>query len=264
MTRSKLRALTLGFFVTLVLVLVMSCGQASGAHNSKCPPAREQQMDLDASRMGFLGDHSFRVPQNLTAMSGFCLQLRDSVAGIGTYSRECLQGFTRQLFTSLLKRGKQQQASLCSSDASKTDFLNKLSCLSDETKIGQFHRVMDASLARYDHIKSSAVKSEFRLPTLCCSYQIFLKDLDETLNRICGTKQEANRFIKKLVTSTTGEFLNLICDDHKSIEECRASAKTRDSLRQLLEVSKRVKAGHLTPQSKSLLPPLLEILDSTT
>lgn len=246
-----------------------------GLRSSKCPKERDLEMDLCASRMGFLGDHSFVVPKNLTSMTTFCDTLKSSIGCIQNYSRECLQGFTRQLLTSLLKRGKQQYSLICLEEASRREFQRKMSCLTDD-KIDQFHLCMDASIARFEHI-AGQVRSANRLPALCCSYQIFNKDVDETLSRLCpanvgrrqggpsggGGQSETNQFVRKVVGGTAGEFFSLVCDNHRSLDECRASDKTRDSLKKLEQVTKQVRAGKVRPKSKSLIPVLLEILDNS-
>lgn len=214
--------------------------------------------------MGFLGDHSFFVPKNVTAMGPFCQNLKDSIGCIQAYSRDCLQGFTRQLLASLLKRGKQQHGLICQDESSKLDFMDKMSCLTDD-KIGQFHACMDGSIARFEFIRDR-VRPERRLPSICCSYQIFYRDVDDTLDRVCrraGAGDAANKFIHKIVGMTAGEFMSLVCDGHRSLDECRASDKTKDSLRQLEQVTKQVKQGKLAPKSKSLIPVLLDILDNS-
>uniref|UniRef100_A0A6G1SBB0 Uncharacterized protein n=1 Tax=Aceria tosichella TaxID=561515 RepID=A0A6G1SBB0_9ACAR len=238
---------------------------AASSRKSKCPQARELQLDDHAARLGFLGDHSFRVPQNLTRMGAFCGQLKESVGGIQSYARDCLQGFTRQILTTIMKRGKQQQSSICQSDSSKQDFMQRFSCLRGE-RIAAFHGCMDASVARYEFI-AKEVPTENKLPSLCCSYQIFYQDMDDTLAQLCGNGRkdsETSKFVQKFVTGTTGEFLRLVCDDHRSMDDCRSSKKTSESLKQLQEITKKVKQGKLAPQGKSLIPPLLEILDASS
>lgn len=258
------RGLVLFTILACLVAALLTPGEVTG-RKSRCPPARELQLDEHAAHLGFLGDHSFRVPQNLTRMAPFCAQLKDSVAGIQGYARDCLQGFTRQILTTLMKRGKQQQSSICQSDASKTDFMQRMSCLKGE-RVNDFHRCMDASVTRFEYI-AKEVPSENKLPALCCSYQVFFVDMEETLAQICGngrTGSEASKFVQKFVTGTTGEFLRLVCDDHRSMEDCRTSPKTRDILKQLQDLTKRVKQGKLAPRGKSLIPPLLDILDASS
>lgn len=222
-------------------------------------------MDDCASRMGFFGDPAFKVPKNQTSSQQFCQQLKDSIACIQAYSRDCLKGFSRQLMTSLLKRGKQQQSLICQDANAREDFRKRMACIVDD-KIDQLHDTIAASIARYEHIASDKVNPDTRLPGVCCSYQIFSKDLDSTLDKICGKptrKNNAHEFVHKLVGGTTGEFLGLICDGHRSLAECKSSAKTSSYLGQLEEITQRVKQGELRPRHKSLVPVLLEILDGS-
>lgn len=236
--------------------------RSASARYSRCPAKRDQEMDTCASKMGFLGDHSFTVPKNLTAMSKYCGQLKESIGCIQSYAHDCLQGFTRQLLTSLLRRGKQQYKLICSSDGSMVDFLDKMGCLSDE-KIPSFHKCMDASIARFEFIESQA-RPERRLPGVCCSYQIFNRDIDTTLSIICGpNSSNTGEFVHQLVSGTAGEFFNLICDQHRSLTECKASSKTGPMMAALEEISSQVESGKLRPRGKSLVPVLLEILDAS-
>lgn len=233
---------------------------------SKCPPEKDLEMDTCASQMGFLGNHSFRVPKNVTAMGAFCQELKNSIGCIQSYSRNCLQGFTKQILNSLLKRGKQQHNLICQDEQAKRDFLQKMSCLGDD-KIDSLHSCMDASVARFEHIRSH-VRAEYRLPALCCSYQIFNRDLDTTMDRICGPRSASNEggiheFMHKVVGGTTGEFFQLVCDNHRTMAECQASDKTRDTLKRLEQVTRGAKQGKVKPKSKSLIPVLLDILDSS-
>lgn len=244
----------------------------SARRRSKCPVQRDLEMDVCASRMGFLGDHSFKVPKNSTAMESFCANLKQSISCLQSYSRECLQGFTKQILTSLLKRGRQQYSYICNTDESRKQFMSRMSCLTDD-KIETFHQTMDASVVRFEHI-SAKVKHDNKLPALCCSYQIFNRDMDSTLNKICGlsTNQDAaqpaansiNAFVHRIVGGTAGEFFSLICDNHRSLDECRRSTKTSDVLDSLEQLSTRVAQGKLTPKSRSLVPVLLEILDESS
>lgn len=253
----------------ICLALLVITSQISGAERIKtrCSADREYQMDECALKMGFFGDHAFRVPKNSTAMAGFCSTLKDSIGCIQAYSRDCLQGFTKQLLTSLLKRGKQQYSLICRDNESKKDFINKMSCLTDD-KIEQFHLNMDASIGRFEFIASDKVKSDARLPSMCCSYQIFNRDLDNSLSRICGKpanrKGSTNEYIQKIVGGTAGEFFGLICDNHRSIEECRASKKTNTVVPRLEDVTTKVIQGKLRTKNKSLIPVLLEILDTSS
>lgn len=246
----------------LAAAALWAAGVAALEQRAKCPASRQLEMDACASRLGFLGDHSFVVPKNLSAMDAFCGQLKEPIGCLQSYSRDCLQGFTRQILTSLMRRGKQQHSAICQSDAARAEFVAKMACLADD-KIQQLNSCLDASVARFEFIRDQ-VRAEGRLPGLCCSYQIFSADSGQTLERLCGRTSEARRFVQKLVTGTTGELFQLICEGHRSMDECRASDKSRDTLARLEQVTKQAKAGKLKPRSKSLIPPLLDILDSSS
>lgn len=232
---------------------------------SKCSSDRDLQFDVCSSRISFLGDRSFKVPKNDTSMSTFCSDLKSNLACIQTYTRDCLQGLTRQLLTGILRRGRQQYSSMCNDLASKSNFVSKMSCLTDE-KIGSFHGLMEASVARFEYV-ASKVKPDSRLPAICCSYQIFNRDVDSTLDQICGkpsnVRGSTKEFIQRIVGGTAGEFFALICENHRSLEECKASQKTQLVVPKLEEITIKVNEGKLLPKNKSLVPVLLEILDSS-
>lgn len=233
---------------------------------SKCSTERDIQMDVCASKMGFLGDHSFVVPKNTTSMDKFCSDLKQSIGCIQSYTRECLSGFTRQLLTSLLKRGKQQYSSICNDDNSRNEFIRRMSCMAD-TKIEQFHGCMDASIGRFEYIASDKVQQVAKLPALCCSYQVFTRDVDASLDNICGKpvdrKTSINQYVLRIVGGTAGEFFSLICEGHRSLDDCKASRKTNSVLAKLEDTTKMVNEHKLKPKNKSLIPVLLEILDSS-
>lgn len=249
-----------------LLAIIATLGsfvQVNGAKYSKCPAKRDAEMDACAAKMGFLGDHNFTVPKNLTSMSQYCGQLKESIACIQSYAHDCLQGFTRQLLTSLLKRGKQQYKLICQTDDSKSDFLNKMACLTDD-KILSFHHCMDASIARFEYIDAHA-RSHTKLPGICCSFQLFNRDLDTTLSSLCGDKASTTgEFVHKLVSGTAGEFFSLICDQHRSLAECKASSKTAPMMEGMESIQGLVHAGKLKPKNKSLVPILLQILDGSS
>lgn len=258
----KTKLLWLAGLMALVAALqIQGAAAAARSGKSKCPSSRELEMDKCAASMGFLGDHSFVVPKNESAMSAFCSKLKDSIGCIQSYSRDCLQGLTKQILTGLLKRGKHQYQSICQTETARNEFRTKLGCMSDD-KIGQFHECMDASIARFEFIRDQ-VRPDHKLPALCCSYQLFFVDTVETLNSICGAANEAIEFVLKLVTGTTGEFLQLVCEGHRSMDDCKRSDKTKEPLRKLDQVTKLAKIGKLEPRAKSLIPPLLEILDAS-
>lgn len=257
--RSSTRLIT----TSLLIIVILNNQSTTQARKSKCSAERDRQMDTCAAKMGFLGDHSFVVPKDLNGMGKFCAELKDSIGCIQSYSRECLQGFTRQLLSGLLRRGKQQYNSICDSNNTKRQFMKRMSCLTDD-KIQTFHSTMDASIARFEFI-SSKVKSDLRLPALCCSFQIFSRDTETTLDKLCGKpvdrKTSTQEFVQKIVGGTTGEFLGLICENLRSIDECKVSVKTSQSMMELEDVTSSVASGKLRPKNKSLIPVLIEVLD---
>ena len=240
------------FVVFLQLAILIA--NASG---DKCGPARIAELDNAAARMGFLGDHSFRVPKTGPTMEKFCAQLNSSISAMQSFSRECLQGLTKQVITSLLKRGKHQNNAICHTQAARDEFVNKMSCLSDE-KIMNFHPLMDSSTARMEFIRGS-VKGEQSLPALCCSYQLFFAEAHEVIGRLCGSNAD---YGENLIVDTVSDFLQLVCDSHSSLEQCRTSNKSKETLKKLENVTKLAKAGKIKNKTKSLVPPLIEILDS--
>lgn len=247
------------------LTQTQSFGQVEAlARKSKCTPTRDQEMDTCAAHMGFLGDHQFQVPQNASSMEAFCSQLKDSIACLQAYSRDCLQGFSKQILGGLLKRGKQQYQSFCGSEKSRLDFRQQMSCLNAPDKMQQFHSCMDASIVRFEFIRSKEVASDNRLSTLCCSYQVYFADITSTLDRLCGSaNNSAKSFVQKITSGTTNDFLHLICDNHRTMEECRASDKTSQVVDKLEQLTRAAKLGQIKPKSKSLIPPLLDILDNS-
>lgn len=262
-------------YITLVSLVLVSCllnFQETEARESRCPPARDQEFETCSERMGFLGNHAFRVPKNATSADKFCNELKNSLTCVQNYSKECISGFPRQLLGALLKRGKQQYSTICHDNQSKREFMRRMSCLSDD-KIEGFHTLMDASVARFEHINTK-VKLDASLVSLCCSYQIFDRDLDAKLSQICekpsrtsgrpqASQGNINEYMRKIASGTAGEFLNLICENHRSYEDCQKSKKTAPVLPELEVITKSVYAGKLAPVRRSILPVLLEILEKS-
>lgn len=238
---------------------------------SKCPAERDQEMDVCAAKLGFLGDHAFKAPTDLNDTVAYCSNLKASLACLQSYARDCLQGITKQVMVSILRRGRQQHSQLCQTDEHKREFIRKMTCLRG-SNIDQYHSRMDGSIARFEFILEK-VPTDSKFVSLCCSYLIFDRDLSETLNRICpvpakpaaasGPKsdREASReFISKVVSSSAGEYYAMFCDSYQSLDECRNSPKTAGPLKGLEETTTKAYQGKVRPKSKSLVPIMLAII----
>lgn len=250
----------------LAVILLLTLAATVDGRQLKCAPERELQMDACAVKLGFLGDRSFVVPKNLTAAAQFCSELKNAIQCVQSYSRDCLSGFTRQLLTSLLKRGKQQHSFVCHDERAQLNMMRKMACITD-AQIGQLHACMDGSVARFDYINSNKVSADNKLQSLCCSYHIFNREVESTLDRICTKPVQrsgsTHEFVERVVSGTAGEFMGLICDQFRSMDECRNSRKTANQLAKMEEITKLVNEGKLRSKNKSLVPVLLEILDSS-
>lgn len=145
----------------------------------KCSNERHAEMDKCASSLGFLGDRTFVMPRNVTSMNGFCVTLTKSLRCIQNYARECLSSFPRQVLLTVTRNGRKQYNQLCADDQTKQEFMGKLTCLAPEN-LEQLHQCMDGSIARFEYV-ANLVEADNRISAICCLYQIFRRDIQETV-----------------------------------------------------------------------------------
>lgn len=233
---------------------------------SRCSIQRDAQMDTCAAKMSFLGDHSFRIPKDLKAMGPFCNDLKESIPCIQSYLKECVStSLPRQIVGGVLKRSRNQASLICSTESGKRNFMQKMDCLKPIDSISKFHNFMDASVARFEFIATQEVGSDDKLIALCCSYAIFQRELDITMARACGKDDNTTReFIRKVASVAVGEFYQVICEGFRTVDECRASDKTSKIIDRLEQVTTSVKENRKRPNSKSLVPVLLQILNAAS
>lgn len=251
--------------ITIIAILIINNGQVSFGRVKRCSAEREREMDSCAAKLNFLGDHSFKVPKDNNSMEAFCSSTKDALNCLQGYSKDCLIGFTRQLFFSMMKKAKQQVNGICGTGDARKVFMTKMSCITDN-KMKQFYYKLDASIARFEYIDEK-VRQDSKIPVLCCSYLIFVRDIESTIGNVCGKPNgkpnSSFDYINKLAVEAASEFSTMMCDTYRSFDDCKRSDKTSSSLDKLEEVSKKVEAGKLAPKAKSLLPILLDILDSS-
>lgn len=146
--------------------------------------------------------------------------------------------------------------------------MQKMACLVDD-KIDQFHRCMDGSVARYEYIASKYVQQDDKIVSICCSGQIFQRELQDTVGRICHETPDSNGientngtsvYLHQVVSSTMGSFTNLVCDGYQSYQDCKKSPRMTQVLPKLEEVTNQIRQNKLQPKAKSLISVLLVIL----
>lgn len=239
-------------------------GQDSGELPAKkCNEDRHIEMDKCASNLGFLGDRSFIMPRNVTAMTGFCGTLTKSLKCIQSYARECLSSFPRQVLLTVTRNGRKQYNQLCANDNSKQEFMDNLSCLGPEN-LEQLHQCMDGSIARFEYV-ANRVEADNRISAICCSYQIFKKDIQDTVEKTCSASKSVNQtahYLHEIISTTTGELIDLVCGSYKTFEECKAKPKMAALVSTFTDITIKTKKKQIKPKAKSLISLFVNILNS--
>lgn len=229
----------------------------------KCNSERHAEMDKCASNLGFLGDRSFVMPKNVSQMDGFCSTLTKSLKCIQNYARECLSSFPRQVLLTVTRNGRKQYNQLCANNQTKQEFMDKLTCLAPEN-LEQLHQCMDGSIARFEYV-ANRVEADNRISAICCSYQIFRRDIQETVEKSCTAYPNVNQtanYLHEIISTTTGELIDLVCGSYKSFEECKAKPKMANLVSTFTEITIKTKKRQIKPKAKSLISLFVSILNS--
>ena len=229
----------------------------------KCSEERHQEMDRCASSLGFLGDRSFIMPKNVSQMNGFCSTLTKSLKCIQLYARECLSSFPRQVLLTVTRNGRKQYNQLCATEKSKQEFMDKLTCLAP-ANLEQLHQCMDGSIARFEYV-ANRVEPDNRISAICCSYQIFKRDIQETVDETCSSYPNVNQtahYLHEIISTTTGELIDLVCNNFKTFEECKAKPKMALLVSTFTDITTKTKKNQIKPKAKSLISLFVGILNS--
>lgn len=236
---------------------------SDGGVVKKCPVERDVEMDKCASSLGFLGDRTFVMPKNVSQMNSFCGTLTKSLKCIQNYARECLSSFPRQVLLTVTRNGRKQYNQLCANDQTKQEFMDKLTCLAPEN-LEQLHQCMDGSIARFEYV-ANRVEADNRISAICCSYQIFRRDIQETVEKSCSTYPNVNQtahYLHEIISTTTGELIELVCGSYKTFEECKAKPKMANLVTTFTDITVRIKKKQIKPKAKSLISLFVNILNS--
>lgn len=229
----------------------------------KCNNERHAEMDKCASNLGFLGDRSFVMPKNISQMDGFCNTLTRSLKCIQNYARECLSSFPRQVLLTVTRNGRKQYNQLCANDQTKQEFMDKLTCLAPEN-LEQLHQCMDGSIARFEYV-ANRVEADNRISAICCSYQIFRRDIQETVEKSCTAYPNVNQtahYLHEIISTTTGELIDLVCGSYKTFEECKAKPKMASLVSTFTDITIKTKKRQIKPKARSLISLFVSILNS--
>lgn len=243
--------------------LAIQAGEDSAGPAKKCNEARHLEMDKCASSLGFLGDRTFVMPKNVSQMNNFCDTLTRSLKCIQNYARECLSSFPRQVLLTVTRNGRKQYNQLCANDQTKQEFMDKLTCLAPEN-LEQLHQCMDGSIARFEYV-ANRVEADNRISAICCSYQIFRRDIQDTVEKSCQAFPNVNQtahYLHEIISTTTGELIDLVCGSYKTFEECKAKPKMANLVLTFTEITSKTKKKQIKPRAKSLISLFVNILNS--
>lgn len=235
----------------------------SGPPAKKCSNERHVEMDKCASSLGFLGDRTFVMPRNVSQMNGFCGTLTKSLKCIQNYARECLSSFPRQVLLTVTRNGRKQYNQLCANDNTKQEFMDNLSCLAPEN-LEQLHQCMDGSIARFEYV-ANRVEADNRISAICCSYQIFRRDIQETVEKTCAKYPNVNQtanYLHEIISTTTGELIDLVCGSYKTFEECKSKPKMASLVSTFTDITVKTKKKQIKPRAMSLISLFVGILNS--
>lgn len=250
-------------FISSSTLAIQQADQDNGQPSKKCNEDRHAEMDKCASNLGFLGDRSFVMPKNVSQMNGFCGTLTKSLKCIQSYARECLTSFPRQVLLTVTRNGRKQYNALCSNDQTKQEFMDKLTCL-EPNNLEQLHQCMDGSIARFEYV-GNRVEADNRISAICCSYQIFKRDIQDTVEKTCSSYPNVNQtahYLHEIISTTTGELIDLVCGNYKTFEDCKAKPKMANLVTTFTEITAKTKSRQIKPKAKSLISLFVSILNS--
>ncbi|KAL1414144.1 hypothetical protein MTO96_000963 [Rhipicephalus appendiculatus] len=140
------------------------------------------------------------------------------------FANRCLPPLPRGMVVVILEGISQEVSSKCNvSNPLHDEFLKHAPCMN---KVGDtLHMCMKKLTLSLDY--SASIEPHLRVGRSCCNFAEYLKCSGDAMRKQCG--EEAEDYIKKLLTRSAGDFIEIACINHRTdFESCKSSAAVVD------------------------------------
>ncbi|XP_077524181.1 uncharacterized protein LOC144135387 [Amblyomma americanum] len=140
------------------------------------------------------------------------------------FANRCLPPLPRGMVVVILEGISQEVSSKCNvSNPLHNEFLKHAPCMN---KVGDtLHKCMKKLTLSLDY--SASIEPHLRVGRSCCNFAEYLMCSGDAMRKQCGA--EAEDYIKKLLTRSAGDFIEIACINHRTdFESCKSSAGVVD------------------------------------
>ncbi|KAM7288642.1 uncharacterized protein ISCGN_028842 [Ixodes scapularis] len=165
-----------------------------------------------------------KVPENTKDLLAQCEV--EFAAGVCArqFANRCLPPLPRGMVVVILEGISQEVSSKCNvTNPLHNEFLKYASCMN---KVGDaLHKCMKKLTLSLDY--SASIEPHLRVGRSCCNFAEYLTCSGDAMKKECG--EEAEEYLKKLLTRSAGDFIEIACINHRTdFESCKSSANVVD------------------------------------
>lgn len=220
---------------------------------------RATELDRCLPRLVVYGDRNFAPPRDDKQLDEHCSSLDENLKCIGSYSRECLPAFAKNLYSVVVRRLKVQFAKRCKSKDGRRDFLNLMACAEPKT-MEPLHKCMDIFIAHLEHIGKGNQNRQIELT--CCTFQLFTDCIySATRQSRCTQRrvpvEKSIEYVRTIISSMGGDMMDFMCGKYDNLQACRQGYP--DMMGQFSSLGDKVRNNTVRPVSGSPLKPMLQL-----
>ncbi|XP_064485751.1 uncharacterized protein LOC135398258 [Ornithodoros turicata] len=156
------------------------------------------------------------------------------------FATKCLPPLPRGMVVVILEGISQEVSSKCNAtNPLHHDFLKHAACMN---KVGdRLHKCMKKLTLTLDY--SASIEPHLRVGRSCCNFAEYLQCSGDAVKKDCGS--EAEDYLKKLLTRSAGDFIEIACINHRTdFEACKATSE------HLVDMSTTRVTSLLSPMAK--------------
>ncbi|XP_022660263.1 uncharacterized protein LOC111249986 isoform X2 [Varroa destructor] len=217
------------------------------------PGCDPDKLDECGSELVIFGT-GHRIPETEDELRQQCRIEREAEMCAREFAKECLPPLPRGMVIVILEGISQEVTWKCNPNHTlHHDFIRHASCMN---KIGHtLHRCMTNLTLKLDY--SAGVEPHLRVGRSCCNFQEYITCSSKAVEKSCG--KEAGEYIRKLLTRSAGDFIEIACVNHKTdAPACRkvnaqggiSSNNVNYRIGQLNEVNSNRSMSLLSPLAK--------------
>ncbi|XP_003744815.1 uncharacterized protein LOC100899984 [Galendromus occidentalis] len=174
------------------------------------PGCDPDKLDACGSELVIFGTGQ-RIPETREQLEMQCRVERAAEICARDFAKECLPPLPRGMVIVILEGISQEVTWKCDANHSLHQaFLRHAPCMN---KIGDtLHKCMTNLTSKLDF--SAGVEPHQRVSRSCCNFQEYIDCSHRAVERSCG--KEAGEYIRKLLTRSAGDFIEIACVSHKT------------------------------------------------